>query len=110
MLIDLSLPPGVTLVRSTPEFTAATVPSALLANHRVAVDVWGLLRVIEGVVEFHLEPDGESRVLRSGDEQVIEPGRAHRVAPSQDVRFLVEFYRSEISAGTHHPRNTEVEP
>ncbi|MEZ5215007.1 MAG: DUF1971 domain-containing protein [Ilumatobacteraceae bacterium] len=53
------LPGGLVLVRTTPEFTEATVP-ALLRAHRVAEGVWGRLVVIEGAVDFGFEDDPSS--------------------------------------------------
>lgn len=93
MLADLSFPDGVTLVRTTPEFAADTVPDGLLRAHRVASGVWGCLRVGSGSVVFVLEATGETRLLAAGEAQVIEPDVLHHVEPGADARFVVEFYR-----------------
>ncbi|MEZ5246281.1 MAG: DUF1971 domain-containing protein [Acidimicrobiales bacterium] len=87
------LPPGLALVRTTPEFTIDTVPAGLLGAHRVADDVWGVLRVNRGTVVFVLEDTGVRRSLTTNDAQVIEPGVLHHVEPSADARFVVEFHR-----------------
>lgn len=98
-----ALPPGVRLTRTTPEFTADSVPAGLLAAHRVADDVWGLLRVLAGTVVFVLEEDGdgaageletgEAVTVEAGETQLIEPGVLHHVELGDGARFVVEFYR-----------------
>ncbi|MCB0997228.1 MAG: DUF1971 domain-containing protein, partial [Acidimicrobiales bacterium] len=42
------MPDGLELARTTPEFTAESVPPALLATHTVAAGVWGRIRVRAG--------------------------------------------------------------
>jgi tellurite resistance-related uncharacterized protein len=88
------MPAGLELARTTPEFTGATVPAALLAAHRVGPEVWGRLRVIAGRVRFVFEAQPSAAVELSAGEHVdIPPGEAHHVEPSSDARFVVEFYR-----------------
>ena len=97
MLADLSLPPGLELVRTTREFSAEDTPAGLRSAHRVATGVWGLLRVREGTVTFVLEHpgggDGERREVAAGHRQVIEPDVVHHVEPGAGARFVVEFHR-----------------
>jgi tellurite resistance-related uncharacterized protein len=92
-LAALALPAGSTFIRSTAEFGADSVPPGLLTSHRVARDVWGLVRVLSGRVTFTSESTDEQRALGAGDTQVIEPDTPHRVALDDDARFVVEFYR-----------------
>ena len=80
-------------MRTTPEFTADSVPKGLLAAHQVAEGVWGRLLVLEGVVEFVVEATGESREVGADEHQVIEPAMPHHVVPDASARFLVEFWR-----------------
>ena len=96
---DVSLPPGSRLVRTTAEFTAQTVPPALLSAHRVAEGVWGRLVVLEGTVTYFWEATHEVRELHAGQRQVIEPGVLHHVEPGGDARFVVEFHRPGSSGG-----------
>jgi tellurite resistance-related uncharacterized protein len=93
MLADVTLPEGLVLQRTTPEFTAETVPDGLRRAHQVAAGVWGRLRVLAGSVTFVAEGSGETRLLRTGETQVIEPETAHHVEPGDDARFVVEFHR-----------------
>ncbi len=88
------LPDDVELVRVTPWFDARSVPSGLLAAHRVADGVWGRLVVDAGSVVFVFdERPGPPRTLRAGDTQVIPPGQPHHIRPDGGARFRVEFHR-----------------
>lgn len=84
-----ALPDGLVPGRRTPDFTAETVPPALLRDHRTTV--WARLEVSAGTVEF---VDGEGRpVIVTPDRPVvIVPDRAHRVMPSADATFAVQFF------------------
>ena len=91
---DTALPGGMTLVRSTPEFDADSVPAGLLRAHQVADGVWGRLVVTEGTVDFVFEdtPD-DIRAVAAGETQVIPPARLHHIAVAEGARFHVEFHR-----------------
>lgn len=93
------MPTGVVAYKRTPDFTAASIPRALTANHSTKPGVWGLLHVIEGRVRYIVEPPLPHDVL-VGPEQpgVIVPEILHRVVPEPDARFFVEFHR----CGTQH--------
>jgi len=93
ILDEIELPSGLEHTRTTPEFSVQNVPAGLLGAHRVADDVWGVLRVFAGTVVFVLEDSGAQRSLTTDDAQVIEPGVLHHVEPSDDARFVVEFHR-----------------
>ena len=92
-LESVRLPAGVELARTTPEFTASSVPAGLLAAHQVAEGVWARLRARGGTVVYVLEDTGLRRTVVAGDVQVIEPGVRHHVEPGADARFVVEFHR-----------------
>ncbi len=93
MLASLTLPESVQLVRTTPTFSAETVPAGLLRGHEIAAGTWGRLRVHEGSVTFVLEGSGESRRLGAGESQVIEPNVTHHVEVEPGASFAVEFHR-----------------
>lgn len=83
-------PPGLVPVRRTPTFTAETVPPALLANHQTTV--WARLEVEAGAVTFaEADPPWETTAT-PGEPVSVVPRRAHRVTPSPDARFAVQFY------------------
>lgn len=89
----LVMPPGLTLTRTTPEFTESSVPPGLLRAHHVGAGVWGRVCVRAGELRFVFEDSpGTSHQLRAGDSLDIPPAVAHRVEPTDSVRFVVEFY------------------
>ncbi len=88
------LPPGCKAYRSTPVFTEATVPPALLRSHRTASSIWALIRVLEGQLRYRvLDPPSERVIDPSGTPGLVEPGVPHEVTPLGLVRFQVEFHR-----------------
>ena len=48
-----SIPTDWVVRRSTPFFTRANVPQALLSHHNTAAGVFGQLCVMEGTVTYH---------------------------------------------------------
>jgi len=89
-----TLPDGLTVVRTTPEFGATTMPEGLRRSHQVAEGTWGRLRVLAGQVHFVFEaPQEAAFVLGPGDELAIPPHRLHHVEPADDARFVVDFLR-----------------
>lgn len=92
---DRDLPDGLVPGRRTPEFTATTVPPALLRDHRTSV--WARLEVVSGTVEF-VDDDGPSAVASPDRPIVFLPDRAHRVSPSTDAVFAVQFFEKADQA------------
>ncbi|MCD9622290.1 DUF1971 domain-containing protein [Rhabdothermincola salaria] len=92
-LAAMVLPAGLVLERTTPAFTATTVPAGLLRAHRVGPGVWGTLVVESGTVVFVMEATGARRPVGAGERQVIPPEAEHHVEPSADAVFSVEFHR-----------------
>ena len=89
-----SLPDAVVAYKRTPEFSATTVPAALLRAHNTKPGVWARIVVIEGQLLYRiLEPGIEELQLSPGIDGVIEPQVLHEVALSPDTRFYVEFLR-----------------
>jgi len=91
-----SLPPGLTCYKRIAQFTRATVPAGLLAEHKTKMGVWGLLRVTGGRVRYCIDHPRSSVDIAAGDAAVIEPQVLHHVELlDSDSSFLVEFYRAE---------------
>ncbi len=92
----IPFPDGLRLVRTTPEYDEGTVPTGLLAAHRVASGVWGRLVVRTGALRFVFEegPD-EGRVVEAGETQTIPPDVSHHIVTIGPVRFAVEFHRGD---------------
>ena len=89
-----TMPTGLVLARTTPSFTAATVPAGLRNAHEVADGVWGRLVVSVGTVRFVFEDDTDHAVtVAAGGHVDIPPRRRHHVEPDDDAVFTVEFHR-----------------
>ena len=88
-----SLPPGVVPYRRTPTFTARSVPQDLLREHSTKAGVWGRIVVLAGSVRYQPIECDESFVLGPGEVGIVAPTAPHRVEPSGDATFYVEFLR-----------------
>jgi tellurite resistance-related uncharacterized protein len=90
----LALPPGCQAYRSSPVFTEATVPPALLRSHRTKPGTWALIRVLEGRLLYRVLDSPSERILDpAGVPGLVEPGVPHEVTPLGPIRFQVEFHR-----------------
>ena len=87
------MPAGLSPYKRTPEFAAATTPAGLLRDHSTAAGVWGRIVVLAGNVEYEISGTGEIAFLDATTPGFIEPQVTHRVTPSDDARFYVEFWR-----------------
>lgn len=104
-----SLPPGLVEARRTPRFDLGSLPEALAEPHRTTV--WAELVVERGSVGF-LDLEGPSpRDLRvdAGGRAVIVPDIEHRIEPSVDARFHIQFY-VEPDASPAPDAGTAVSP
>ncbi|MCR9247216.1 MAG: DUF1971 domain-containing protein [bacterium] len=92
-------PDNLVATGSSPRFDANTVPAMLLQDHSTATGVWGRLVVHAGTVEFFEvngsggDGDGSGSPVAAGESLWIAPEHRHRVTPSADAEFEVEFYR-----------------
>lgn len=78
--------------KSTPVFDEATLPAALRREHRTRPGVWGVIRVLEGQLRYHvLEPASEA-VLDPSCPGLVLPDQPHFVEPLGPMRMQVEFY------------------
>ena len=93
------LPHGLTAYRRTADFTEATVPAALLADHRTKDGSWGLIVVEAGALTYRVtdprRAPAETLLTPRTAPGVIEPTILHHVAPQGKVRFHVQFWRAE---------------
>lgn len=90
---DTTLPAELVDARRTPLFDLASLPEPLAESHRTTV--WAELRVEAGTVRY-VELEGASPAdvrVTAGEAQVIPPLVEHRVDPSTDARFYVQFFR-----------------
>ena len=91
------LPAGLRPVGTSPTFTAATVPPALLQRHATAAGCWAQLIVSSGALLYtDLALDSEQRVA-AGQQVVIAPSIPHRVrvddSAPEPLTFRLEFYK-----------------
>lgn len=86
-----SLPENVQSYSSTATFTQETVPQDLLKDHTTKENVWGLIQVQEGKIEYVI--GNEVHILEPGRNGVIEPLVPHHIKPVGLVSFFVEFYK-----------------
>lgn len=90
-----TMPTGLHLVRTTPEFTDESVPAGLLGTHEVGQGSWGRLRVHAGALRFVFENDAsDTHDLAASESIDIPPLTPHHVEPQPGCRFVVEFHRS----------------
>jgi len=94
-----SLPSGFAPYKRTREFTEQTVPAGLLANHTTKVGVWALIHVLQGALDYTIEGGVTTRLTPDGPPGVVVSQIPHRVAPVGGVRFFVEFWRRDATAG-----------
>lgn len=88
-----TLPADVRPYQQTPEFNETTIPPGLLRDHSTKPDVWGVINVLDGELEYHiLEPVEERHHLTPDNPGIIEPAMRHQVKPLGLVRFYVEFH------------------
>jgi tellurite resistance-related uncharacterized protein len=97
-----------------PAFTATTIPKGLLKDHTTKAGTWGVIRVLTGALEYNIQNDdktgeGESATsfeLSPDFVGIIEPERKHHVkALSDNVEFVVEFYREPDTGPVDEPRD-----
>ena len=71
---------------------ASAVPAGLRREHRTKAGAWGVIRVLEGRLRYHvLEPNSEV-ILEPGHPGLLLPDQPHRVEPLGPMRMQVEFY------------------
>jgi tellurite resistance-related uncharacterized protein len=87
------MPSGFVAYKRTTEFTAHSIPAGLAANHSTKPGVWALIHVVEGQLQYIVEPPlARDEVIGKDRPGVIVPEVLHRVVPTGEVRFFVEFH------------------
>lgn len=86
---------GLAPYRSTPVFTAKTLPDSLRRAHSTKAGVWGLLRVLKGSLIYAIKETGERQLLRAPQAAIIVPQQIHSVEPLDNMEMLVEFYETD---------------
>ena len=84
-------PEGLVSYKKTAVFNECSIPGGLLRDHATKRGTWGLIRVLEGELNYTVGLNTEK--LRENENGIVVPNMLHSVAPIGSVRFLVEFYR-----------------
>ena len=96
------IPSTVQPYRRTPLFTESTVPNGLLRDHTTRPEVWGLIHVQEGKLNYHVtdprRPASTTLLTPDTAAGLVEPTIKHHVEPLGAVKFFVEFNREETKA------------
>jgi tellurite methyltransferase len=93
-LCDRAEPPdGLARVRTAGPFDDRSLPPGLRRTHEIGERTWGVLRVIDGLVDFHMDVDPPvDRRMTAGDEQPIPPGVPHLVELGDAAVIEVDFF------------------
>ncbi|MEZ5813999.1 MAG: DUF1971 domain-containing protein [Alphaproteobacteria bacterium] len=87
-----TLPQHVRKYKATPVFDENTLPQGLLKDHATKENVWGVIRIQTGKLEYNIQ-NGTSQVLTADTPGIIEPTVKHHIKPLGSVSFCVEFYK-----------------
>jgi tellurite resistance-related uncharacterized protein len=87
-------------------FTSDKIPKGLLKEHNTKSGTWGVIRVVQGTLQYTiLEPKHVEFEITPANAGIIEPQKLHQVkALSEDLQFLVEFYRIPGSGPVNEKR------
>jgi tellurite methyltransferase len=88
------LPVEVEEYKRTPTFTAETVPSGLLSDHRTRAGVWARIVVSSGELEYSFGEPRRVFVLSAKRVGIVIPEVPHQVSLRGPVSFHVEFLRA----------------
>lgn len=88
----MSGPAAPSPYKSTPVFDENTLPAGLRKEHRTKPGVWGIIRVLEGRVRYHVLAPASVSTLDRECPGLVLPDQPHFVEPLGPVRMLVEFY------------------
>ena len=81
--------------RSTPEFDEVSLPAGLRRTHCTKAGVWGVIRVLEGSLNYNLEDGSEAILLTPDRPGLIRPEELHHVTSVGPFRMKVDFYEAE---------------
>lgn len=78
--------------KCTPVFDETTLPAGLRKEHRTKAGVWGVIRVLEGRICYHVLNPVSETILDAEHPGLVLPDQPHFVEPLGPIRMLVEFY------------------
>ena len=87
-------PDGMQVYKKTAEFTERSMPTGLSGQHATRPGIWGVITVVQGTLRYLIEPPYTcEQLVRAGQTAIVVPEMRHRIAPEEEVRFYVEYYR-----------------
>jgi tellurite resistance-related uncharacterized protein len=103
------MPDGHAPYQETPRWTEETVPKSLLKDHASKAGVWALVHVVEGRVEYFVEPPAKRHALLTPQSPgVALPEVLHHVVLEKGAVFYVEFWKA--SQDNRRKRGVPSEP
>lgn len=81
--------------RSSPIFTAETLPEALKREHRTKRGVWAVLHILSGCIRYCPETDELPSVVTPAKPQIIRPDQPHHVELLGPVTLRIDFFDHE---------------
>lgn len=81
--------------RSSPIFTADTLPAALQREHRTKRDVWAIIRILEGELLYCKEDGTGPQLLVPQSPGLVRPDEPHHVELTGPVYVQIDFYDHE---------------
>jgi tellurite resistance-related uncharacterized protein len=78
--------------KTTPVFDETTLPGGLRREHRTKPGVWGIIRMLEGRVRYHVLDPISDTILDPDHPALVLPDQPHFVEPLGPIRMRVEFY------------------
>lgn len=78
--------------KCTPVFDENTLPTGLRKEHRTKAGAWGIIRVFEGRLRYHVLDPASEMILDPEHPGLVLPDQPHFVEPLGPVRMQVEFY------------------
>ena len=82
----------------TETLTKETIPAELLSFHTNDAGVWGMIRVLAGELELHVEGGEEPvKTLAKRKPGIIDPDHPFKLVPaSDDLRFYIQYFKEPI--------------
>lgn len=78
--------------KSTPLFDENTLPAGLRQEHRTKAGVWGVIRILEGRLRYHVLDPISEMILDADNPGLVLPDQPHFVQPLGAMRMQVDFY------------------
>ena len=87
------MPDNFKVYRKTAEFNERTIPRSLRRDHSTKAGVWAKIQVIEGKLNYRIDPLAAQFELSPAVPGIVIPEARHHLEAIGSVRFFVEFYK-----------------